>query len=112
MAIFSDEQLDAILNEKGVTDRIAENEEKIKAAKDKALENSKKNTSRKNKKKTKFKLDENGNIIDIDDPEFQSLQESEENGDFVKTINGEKYRVLTKNEKFKMGNKIKKYHTI
>ena len=71
MAIFSDEQLDAILNEKGVTDRIAENEEKIKAAKDKAVENFKKNTSRKNKKKTKFKLDENGNIIDIDDPEFQ-----------------------------------------
>ena len=112
MAIFSNEQLDAILNEKGVTDRIAENEEKLKAAKDKAVENFKKNTSRKNKKKTKFKLDENGNIIDIDDPEFQSLQESEENGDFVKTINGEKYRVLTKNEKFKMGNKIKKYHTI
>ena len=35
MAILSDEQLDAILNEKGVTDRIAEKEEKIKDDKDK-----------------------------------------------------------------------------
>lgn len=105
MAIFSDEQLDAILNEKGVTDRIAENEEKIKAAKDKAVENFKKNTSRKNKKKTKFKLDENGNIIDIDDPEFESLEEDTESLEEI-FINDKKYRPVTKADE-KNGIKLK-----
>ena len=105
MAIFSDEQLDAILNEKGVTDRIAENEEKIKAAKDKAVENFKKNTSRKNKKKTKFKLDESGNIIDIDDPEFESLEEDTESLEEI-FINDKKYRPVTKADE-KNGIKLK-----
>ena len=105
MAIFSDEQLDAILNEKGVTDRIAENEEKIKAAKDKAVENFKKNTSKKKKKKTKFKLDENGNIIDIDDPEFESLEEDTESLEEI-FINDKKYRPVTKADE-KNGIKLK-----
>lgn len=90
MAIFSDEELDNILNEKGL---LSKRKEEVKELKDKAVENFKKNTSKDKKKKntTKIKLDEEGNLISIDDQEnYESLEEI--------FVNDKKYRLMTKND--------------
>ena len=70
MPVFSDERMNALFESKdeekksnAFIDRISDNEKKIKDAKDKAIKNFKKNTS----KKKKIKFNEDGDIVSIDD---------------------------------------------
>lgn len=99
MPIFSDEKLDAILNE-GITDRIAENEKKIKDAKYKIVDNFKNNTSKK-KRVMKLKLKEDGDLINYTaTDEIESLEESKTK--FYQDIDGRIYRPIKSSEGYKV----------
>ena len=71
MPVFSDERMNALFESKdeekksnAFIDRISDNEKKIKDAKDKAIKNFKKNTSK--KKKIKFNEDYRNGCEDVD----------------------------------------------
>ena len=99
MPVFSDERMNALFESKdeekksnAFIDRISDNEKKIKDAKDKAIKNFKKNTS----KKKKIKFNEDGDIVSIDDEYL------EEKKLYSIEMNGKRYRILTPKESNKI----------